>query len=62
VLFVPQNTVAQHFASDGTPLRMLGAQNRLFKHLGYDNTHYFEDSPQFTAEVESLTAQPKPSA
>jgi quercetin dioxygenase-like cupin family protein len=62
VLYIPQNTVAQHFAADGTPLRMLGAQNRLFKHLGYDTTHYYEDAPEFTTEFESLAAQPKSSA
>jgi quercetin dioxygenase-like cupin family protein len=47
-LYVPQNTVAQHFAADGTPLRLLSAQNRVFKHLGYDNVHYFEDAPAFS--------------
>jgi quercetin dioxygenase-like cupin family protein len=45
LLYVPQNTVAQHFAADGSPLRLLSAQNRVFKHLGYDNVHYFEDAP-----------------
>jgi quercetin dioxygenase-like cupin family protein len=44
-LYVPQNTVVQHFAADGSPLRLLSAQNRVFKHLGYDNVHYFEASP-----------------
>jgi quercetin dioxygenase-like cupin family protein len=41
-LYVPQNTVAQHFAADGTPVRLLSFQNRLFKHLGYDNVKVFE--------------------
>jgi quercetin dioxygenase-like cupin family protein len=41
-LYVPQNTVAQHFATDGTPVRLLSFQNRLFKHLGYDNVKVFE--------------------
>jgi quercetin dioxygenase-like cupin family protein len=41
-LYVPQNTVAQHFAADGTQLHLLSVQNRLFKHLGYDAVHYFE--------------------
>lgn len=41
-LYVPQNTVAQHFAADGTPLRLLSGQNRLFKMLGYDNVVYLE--------------------
>jgi quercetin dioxygenase-like cupin family protein len=50
-LYVPQNTIAQHFAADGTPLRLLSAQNRLFKHLGYDNVHYFEDAPEYAQEL-----------
>ena len=29
-------------AADGTPLRLFNAQNRVFKHLGYDTVHYFE--------------------
>jgi quercetin dioxygenase-like cupin family protein len=50
-LYVPQNTVAQHFAADGSSLRLLSSQNRVFKHLGYDKVHYFEDAPEFTATV-----------
>ncbi|MHA6622813.1 cupin domain-containing protein [Pseudonocardia sp. DLS-67] len=42
IMYVPQNTVAQHFAADGTPLRLLSFQNRLFKHLGYDNVKVLE--------------------
>lgn len=45
-LYVPQNTVVQLFASDGAPLRLLSAQNRVFKHLGYDAVHYFEPAPE----------------
>jgi len=41
ILYVPPNTVAQHFAADGTPLHLLSFQNRLFKHLGYDNVKVF---------------------
>ena len=37
---MPQNTVVQHFAADGSPLRLLASQNRVFKHLGYDKVHY----------------------
>jgi quercetin dioxygenase-like cupin family protein len=46
-LYVPQNTVAQHFAADGEPLVLLSGQNRLFKQLGYHNVHYFEDAPEY---------------
>jgi hypothetical protein len=48
-VYVPQNTIAQHFAADGTPLRLLSAQNRVFKHLGYDNTHILEPASEYAA-------------
>jgi mannose-6-phosphate isomerase-like protein (cupin superfamily) len=49
-VYVPQNHVCQIFAADGTPLRVLSFQNRLFKHLGYDAVHYLEPAPEFEAE------------
>jgi quercetin dioxygenase-like cupin family protein len=51
VLYVPQNTVAQHFSADGQPLRLLSGQNRLFKQLGYDSVRYLEDAPEYAAEA-----------
>jgi quercetin dioxygenase-like cupin family protein len=48
-LYVPQNTVVQHFAADGTPLHLLSVQNRVFKTLGYDTVHYVENSPEYVA-------------
>jgi quercetin dioxygenase-like cupin family protein len=45
-LYVPPNTVAQHYAADGTPLRLLSAQNRMFKLLGYDSVHVLEPAPE----------------
>jgi hypothetical protein len=53
-VYVPQNHICQIFASDGTPLRVLSFQNRLFKHLGYDNVAYLEDAPEYTAQAEQL--------
>jgi mannose-6-phosphate isomerase-like protein (cupin superfamily) len=49
-VYVPQNHVCQLFAADGTPLRVLSFQNRLFKHLGYDTVAYLEDSPEYTEQ------------
>jgi quercetin dioxygenase-like cupin family protein len=48
-LYVPQNTVVQLFADDAgdAPLRLLSAQNRIFKLIGYDAVHYFEPAPEF---------------
>ncbi len=42
-LYVPQNTVAQHVSADREPLRLLSAQNRIFKLLGYDSVVFFDD-------------------
>jgi quercetin dioxygenase-like cupin family protein len=57
-LYVPQNTVHQHFnASEDEPLRLLSVQNRLIKYLGYDNVVYFEDAPEFAgATTEAVPA------
>ncbi|MPZ92112.1 MAG: cupin domain-containing protein [Actinobacteria bacterium] len=58
VLYVPQNVVHQHFNSTGDePLRILSAQNRLIKYLGYDNVVYLEEAPEFAgAPVGSAAA------
>ncbi|WP_347058375.1 cupin domain-containing protein [Blastococcus sp. HT6-30] len=53
-VYVPQNHVCQIFAADGTPLRVLSFQNRLFKHLGYDNVAYLEDAPEYTASTSQI--------
>ena len=50
-VYVPQNTIAQHFAADGTPLLLLSGQNRVFKHLGYDKTVYLENAPEYEKEL-----------
>lgn len=47
LLYVPQNTVHQHFNADpAEPLLLLSGQNRLFKLLGYDSVVYLEDAPE----------------
>lgn len=50
-LYVPQNTVAQHFAAGGEPLRLLSGQNRLFKLLGYDRVVYLETAPEYSGSA-----------
>jgi mannose-6-phosphate isomerase-like protein (cupin superfamily) len=57
-LYVPQNHVCQLFAGDGTPLRVLSAQNRVFKHLGYDAVHYFESAPEHQSAAGELVDSP----
>jgi quercetin dioxygenase-like cupin family protein len=47
-VYVPQNHVHQWFNSSETePLVLVSSQNRLIKHLGYDNVVYLEDAPEF---------------
>jgi len=55
-LYVPQNTVTQHFSADGEPLVMFSGQNRVFKHLGYDNVHVFEAAPEYAGKEERVEA------
>jgi mannose-6-phosphate isomerase-like protein (cupin superfamily) len=55
-LYVPQNHVCQIFAADGTPLRLFNAQNRVFKHLGYDTVHYIEPAPGYADASGELAA------
>ena len=58
-LYVPQNHVCQIFAADGAPLQLFNAQNRVFKHLGYDSVHYFEPasgSAQAVGELADTSA------
>ncbi len=48
LLYVPQNTVHQHFNADpAEPLVLLSGQNRLFKLLGYDSVVHLEDAPEY---------------
>ena len=50
-LYIPQNTIAQHFAADGTPLHVISVQNRIFKHLGYDNGPLLRGRPRVRRRV-----------
>jgi quercetin dioxygenase-like cupin family protein len=46
-LYVPQNHVHQYVNTGDEPLRILVAQNRLIKFLGYDKVEVLEDAPEF---------------
>lgn len=43
-LYVPPNTVAQHFCTGDEPLVVLSGQNRMFKLLGYDSVVFLEQA------------------
>jgi quercetin dioxygenase-like cupin family protein len=49
-LYVPTNTVAQHFNSRDEPVRLVSAQNRVFRLLGYDSIVYL-DAPSVAADL-----------
>ena len=51
LLYVPHNTVHQHYNADPkAPLLLLSAQNRLFKLLGYNAVTYLEAAPEHSAQ------------
>lgn len=49
MIYVPQNTIHQHFAEHDGPAMLLSAQNRLFKLLGYDVIRYLEEAQETRA-------------
>jgi len=47
VIFVPVNTVHQHFNSDPEkPARLLSGTNRIYKDMGFDDLEQIEDAPE----------------
>jgi quercetin dioxygenase-like cupin family protein len=50
VVYVPQNTVHQHFSGPAGAL-LIGAQNRLFKLIGYDSVVTLEPAPDTREEA-----------
>lgn len=58
VVYVPQNHIHQHFANDGEDVRLVSAQNRMFKKLGYDNVAHFETAPEYAGDAAALQTTP----
>lgn len=55
-IYVPQNTVHQHVAAEGSDVVLLSAQNRLFRYLGYDTVAYLENAPEYEGAREAPAA------
>jgi quercetin dioxygenase-like cupin family protein len=55
-VYVPQNHVHEYVNTGDEPLRILVAQNRLIKYLGYDTVVHFEDAPEFAGSVAEAVA------
>ena len=47
-IYIPPNTVHQHFNSDPKkPVRFVSAESRMFKYMGLDTLEQLEDAPEF---------------
>lgn len=52
VIYVPPNTIHQHFNSDPKrPLRLISCINRIFKQCGLNDLEQIEDAPEFDPEI-----------
>ena len=48
VIYVPPNTIHQHFNADpDKPLRLISTINRIFKHCGLNDLEQIEDAPEY---------------
>jgi len=48
VVYVPPNTIHQHFNADpDKPARLISSINRIFKHCGLNDLEQIEDAPEF---------------
>jgi hypothetical protein len=57
VIYVPPNTITQHFnASPDRPVRLISAVNRIFKASGLNDLEQLEDAPEYRPNV-TLTAE-----
>jgi len=52
VIYVPPNTIHQHFNADPErPARLISAINRIFKHSGLNDLEQLEDAPEYDPSV-----------
>jgi quercetin dioxygenase-like cupin family protein len=57
VIYIPPNTIHQHFnASGDSPVRLISAINRIYKYCGLNDLEQIEDAPEYDARV-VLTAE-----
>ena len=53
VIYVPPNTIHQHFNADPErPARLVSVINRIFKHSGLNDLEQLEDAPEYRPGVE----------
>ncbi|MGB3407501.1 MAG: cupin domain-containing protein [Jannaschia sp.] len=52
VIYVPPNTIHQHFNSDpDRPLRLISCINRIFKHSGLNDLEQIENAPEYDPDI-----------
>jgi quercetin dioxygenase-like cupin family protein len=52
VIYVPPNTIHQHFNADpDRPLRLISTINRIFKQCGLNDLEQLEDAPEFDPQI-----------
>ena len=53
VIYVPPNTIHQHFNADpDRPLRLISCINRIFKQCGLNDLEQIEDAPEYEPSIE----------
>ncbi|WP_375257251.1 cupin domain-containing protein [Citreimonas sp.] len=53
VIYVPPNTIHQHFNADpDRPLRLISTTNRIFKQCGLNDLEQIEDAPEYDPSVQ----------
>ncbi len=52
VIYVPPNTIHQHFNADpDRPARLISCTNRIFKHCGLNDLQQLDDAPEYDPQV-----------
>lgn len=52
VIYVPPNTIHQHFNADpDRPLRLISTINRIFKHSGLNDLEQLENAPEYDPSI-----------
>jgi quercetin dioxygenase-like cupin family protein len=53
VIYIPPNTIHQHFNTDpDRPARLISSTNRIFKYCGLNDLEQIEDAPEFRPGVQ----------
>jgi hypothetical protein len=66
VIYIPPNTIHQHFNADADrPVRLISAINRIYEKFGLNDLEQIEDAPEYrpgvvlTAEMVAQYLKPK---